>query len=324
MRPSCTLRRTRTAHLTLATLTAAAVLAAALALSAGGAAGQTVASPLHLHLGRRHLHFGRAVRVSGAAPAGDAGRFIVVQMQPRGSAQWSQAGATTVGAGGGFAVRIAPRLSGAVRAVELPAGAGSMTVDAAPATGPAPTVASAAQPLTVSARFAVRRRHLSVLAGGRVRVSGRLLPAQPGRVVRLQGRTGRGWRTLGRTRTGRRGGFSVRYRPASPQHLRVLFSGDARNGRVLGDAGSVLVFRADQASWYNDGGMTACGFHAGLGVANRTLPCGTRVTFMYGGRKVTATVDDRGPYVGGRNWDLNQSTAAALGFGGVGTVWVSG
>jgi rare lipoprotein A (peptidoglycan hydrolase) len=38
---------------------------------------------------------------------------------------------------------------------------------------------------------------------------------------------------------------------------------------------------------------------------------------------VTATVDDRGPYVGGRDWDLNQNTAAALGFGGVGTVWVT-
>jgi rare lipoprotein A (peptidoglycan hydrolase) len=36
---------------------------------------------------------------------------------------------------------------------------------------------------------------------------------------------------------------------------------------------------------------------------------------------VTAVVDDRGPYVGGREWDLNQNTARALGFGGVGTVW---
>jgi rare lipoprotein A (peptidoglycan hydrolase) len=34
-------------------------------------------------------------------------------------------------------------------------------------------------------------------------------------------------------------------------------------------------------------------------------------------------VDDRGPFVGGRDWDLNQNTAAALGFGGVGAVWTS-
>ena len=56
-------------------------------------------------------------------------------------------------------------------------------------------------------------------------------------------------------------------------------------------------------------------------MANKSLPCGTHVTFSYGGRTVVATVDDRGPYVGGRTWDLNQNTAAALGFAGVGTVW---
>jgi rare lipoprotein A (peptidoglycan hydrolase) len=86
-------------------------------------------------------------------------------------------------------------------------------------------------------------------------------------------------------------------------------------------AGSVNVLHPALASWYEDAGNTACGFHAGLGVANRTLPCGTKVTFQYGGRTVTAVVDDRGPYAGGREWDLNQATAAALGFGGVGTVW---
>ena len=45
--------------------------------------------------------------------------------------------------------------------------------------------------------------------------------------------------------------------------------------------------------------------------------------FRYGGRSVTATVDDRGPFVAGRTWDLNQNVAAALGFGGVGTVWAT-
>jgi rare lipoprotein A (peptidoglycan hydrolase) len=38
---------------------------------------------------------------------------------------------------------------------------------------------------------------------------------------------------------------------------------------------------------------------------------------------VTAVVDDRGPYVSGRDWDLNQNTAGALAFDGVGTVWSS-
>ena len=83
------------------------------------------------------------------------------------------------------------------------------------------------------------------------------------------------------------------------------------------------MFNQSTASWYEDGGTTACGFHSYYGVANLSLPCGTHVRFSYGGRTVTATVDDRGPYVGGREWDLNQNTAAALGFGGVAPVWSS-
>ena len=92
---------------------------------------------------------------------------------------------------------------------------------------------------------------------------------------------------------------------------------------VSAPAGSLTVYKGSVASWYDDGGETACGFHAYYGVANRTLPCGTHVRFMRGGRKVTAVVDDRGPFVGGRDWDLNQNTASALVFDGVESVWSS-
>lgn len=74
------------------------------------------------------------------------------------------------------------------------------------------------------------------------------------------------------------------------------------------------------ASWYKDAGGTACGFHAGLGVANKTLACGTKITFWHAGRTATAIVQDRGPYIPGRDWDLNQNLAAALAFDGVGDV----
>ena len=105
--------------------------------------------------------------------------------------------------------------------------------------------------------------------------------------------------------------------------LRVRFRGDRLNAGSLAHAGQLTAFRESVASWYTDGGATACGFHAYYGVANRTLPCGTNVIFHSGGRSVTAVVDDRGPFVGGREWDLNQNVAGALGFGGVGTVWSS-
>ena len=78
-----------------------------------------------------------------------------------------------------------------------------------------------------------------------------------------------------------------------------------------------------QISVYNDAGSTACGFHVHFGVANKSLPCGTKVTFSHGGRSVVATVDDRGPYVAGRDYDLNQNTAGALGMYAVATVLAS-
>ena len=59
-----------------------------------------------------------------------------------------------------------------------------------------------------------------------------------------------------------------------------------------------------------------------LGVAHRTLPCGTRLTLRYRGRSVRAAVVDRGPFAGGREFDLTAATARALGFGSLGWIQV--
>ena len=57
-----------------------------------------------------------------------------------------------------------------------------------------------------------------------------------------------------------------------------------------------------------------------LGVANKTLPCGTKVVFQYGNRAIEVSVIDRGPYIAGREWDLTAATAVALHFPGLGPV----
>lgn len=57
-----------------------------------------------------------------------------------------------------------------------------------------------------------------------------------------------------------------------------------------------------------------------LGVAHKSAPCGTMVTFVYGGRAIRVPVIDRGPYIAGREWDFTGATAAALRFPGLGTV----
>jgi hypothetical protein len=74
-----------------------------------------------------------------------------------------------------------------------------------------------------------------------------------------------------------------------------------------------------EISWYGPGfygNRTACGVVVlekdTVGVAHRSLPCGTRVTFRYNGRTVTTEVIDRGPYVAGRIWDMTHGLCVLL------------
>jgi rare lipoprotein A (peptidoglycan hydrolase) len=72
------------------------------------------------------------------------------------------------------------------------------------------------------------------------------------------------------------------------------------------------------ATWFGPGlygQTTACGqtlTPAVVGVANRTLPCGTLVQISYRGHALTVPVLDRGPYAHGANWDLTAGAAQAL------------
>ena len=74
------------------------------------------------------------------------------------------------------------------------------------------------------------------------------------------------------------------------------------------------------ATWYGPGlygRHTACGQMLGpetIGVAHRSLPCGTTVKFVYHGRSIVTQVIDRGPYSRGNAWDLTQAAARALEF----------
>jgi hypothetical protein len=82
------------------------------------------------------------------------------------------------------------------------------------------------------------------------------------------------------------------------------------------------TWRMAGASFYGPGfygRRTACGLALTtslVGVAHRTLPCGTRITFKNprNGRIVTMPVVDRGPYVDGRTWDLTGGACLALEF----------
>lgn len=105
--------------------------------------------------------------------------------------------------------------------------------------------------------------------------------------------------------------------------------GGASSTAYAGQVGQELAFspmRNAGATWYGPGlygHRTACGQTlrpSTIGVAHRSLPCGTTVKFTYHGRSLITKVIDRGPYTTMSSWDLTNGARQALGFDGSGQV----
>jgi len=84
-------------------------------------------------------------------------------------------------------------------------------------------------------------------------------------------------------------------------------------------ASKARVHTTGIATWFGPGfygKQTACGqvlTPSVIGVANRTLPCGTLVKVSYKGHALIVPVLDRGPYSHiGADWDLTAGAAQAL------------
>jgi len=167
---------------------------------------------------------------------------------------------------------------------------------------------------------------LNVLAGRRARVSGRITPGVAGKHVSLQKRTGRHWTTVARATTRAGGVFRVSYRPPRPVSTMLRIAADEHRHAL----GRLNAYRRATMSWYGPGlygNKLSCGGRltpSTIGVANKSLPCGTKLTLRKGNRIVRARVVDRGPYVGGREFDLTSATRHRLHFSGVGQVLVTG
>jgi hypothetical protein len=322
LRPKFKLRAARPVYVA-AGAALVAIQTTAVALSTGSADAQ---SALSFELAAHRIAYGGKVIATGSASSVNPGSSLSLQFAPASSNSWREVAAATVDASGHFRFATQLRRSGLLRIVTAAGSSVTNALDSSPATTTNGVALSGAQPITVGARLLVHRHRRDLLGGQRAVVVGKLLPGAARRRVRLEVGLGHGrWRTLASTRTGAAGGFRFGYPATSPGHQRLFvgFAGDRQNAQAIAPAGVLTVYRQSLASWYSDGGNTACGFHAYYGVANRSLPCGTKVAFHYGGRTVTAVVDDRGPFAGGREWDLNQNAAGALGFGGVDTVWSS-
>ena len=164
------------------------------------------------------------------------------------------------------------------------------------------------------------KRHLRV--GDTTLIQGHVNPA-PGRIVVIKV----GDRKVKAIHADDDGGFRARWRAP---HAGVYTAEAVVRGVGAADGGTdavrLNVYRAASASYYGPGlygGSLACGgtLRPGtMGVANRSLPCGSRLTLRYGKRSVRVQVIDRGPFAGNREFDLTAATKARLGFPSTGTV----
>jgi hypothetical protein len=165
-----------------------------------------------------------------------------------------------------------------------------------------------------------------VLLGHTLSVRGTVSGAA-GSGVLVQRQVWGGWETVASTVAAADGSFAARWRADELGRwvLRAVPDSGSDASAQTAQAGSadptaqVTVYRPATATWYGPGfygRRTACGVrmtHTLLGVAHRSLPCGTMVDVYYHGRTLTVPVVDRGPFTRRARWDLTAATAQALG-----------
>jgi rare lipoprotein A len=198
------------------------------------------------------------------------------------------------------------------------------TTGATPAAAHAETQSTA--PTATIARVGVDKRRLNIRAGQRAAVVGSAEPGVPGLAAYLQVKRGHRWRTLDKDSTAAGGRYVLRERiraaMSAPARVVLRWGAAKRKQRV----GRLNSFRFAHASWYGPGlfgNRLSCGgtlTASRLGVAHKSLPCGTKLTLRHHHRAIRVRVIDRGPYVGGREYDLTQATARRLGFHGHGAI----
>jgi rare lipoprotein A len=189
------------------------------------------------------------------------------------------------------------------------------------------TVTSDSVTIQVMPRLTLEPSRRDFMLGRSVTLSGVLKPVREARKVRLQHRVQGEWREIATVGAGD-GTYSATFKPGRTgvRGIRARFIGDSQNASTA-VARVVTVYKKAPATWYGPGfygETTACGkrlTRKTLGVAHRTLPCGTKVDILYKGRTITVPVIDRGPYTD-EDWDLTSKTAQRLGFSSTGWIGV--
>jgi hypothetical protein len=170
------------------------------------------------------------------------------------------------------------------------------------------------------------------LLGKTLRFRGALPADQAGRTLQIQRQQPDGtWTQTATTVVAADGTFLARWRTneIGSFAVRALVAGaQAQAADASALTTSVTVYRPARATWFGPGFYgkhTACGqvmSHRLLGVAHRTLPCGTPVALFFGGKAITVPVIDRGPFANGAHYDLTSAAAKAVGMTQTSTIGV--
>lgn len=191
--------------------------------------------------------------------------------------------------------------------------------------GPTTTTQSGNRTVSDSGNGVTITTQASGFMGRDMTFSGSVSSSDAGKAVEIErsGRhTGGQWVATSHGTIRSDGSFTASWQSNRPGPLAfraVLSSAGASTARSSWPTVDVVVYRMAIATIYGPGfwgSRTACGqilHKTTIGVAHRTLPCGTHVSLYYDGRTIVVPVIDRGPYANGADWDLTEATARALG-----------
>ncbi len=305
-------------------LAALLVPAAALTIGSTAATAAPDARQAAIDPAKSSVRFGDRVTLRGQFP-GAPGSPVAIQYRAADAKRFRQVAKTRTNEHSRWTARVKPRGTGMWRAHLIaapPAPAPDPLVDD-PTPTPVDRETGAKRVKVRSVTDVDAKNH--AITGRSVKIDGRVKPGGKRKVVVKVG--GRSMTT----RTDRRGRFDVEWNAGSTGTYKVRAKArgndEAAGSRASG--GKITVYRTAYASWYGPGlygNRTACGqtlTSSTLGVAHKTMPCGTKLKLRHGNNTVKVEVIDRGPYVGGREFDLTEATRNRLGFGSTGTILTS-
>ena len=174
----------------------------------------------------------------------------------------------------------------------------------------------------VDPAFALSAKH-TVFLGKTLHVAGNDRNAA-GQNVTLETRQGSDpWASVATVAVASDGSFDTSWAPEGSGQFQirgVLAGASSASGAPSSSAPrTVVVYKPSIATWYGPGfygRKTACGRRltkTTLGVAHKTLACGTQVQVSLRGHTIVVPVIDRGPFAHHASWDLTAAAAKQLG-----------